>query len=180
MAVGIGFNRTGDEDRRCVDRGDQVPAGGKVACNPALAATDLKRGPARRWRDPVEEGIPIRPVAVEVGRARPCEPLLRSIVPALAQLACNCAASATVLSHWVTRIRGGLRVGPSGDLHPRTRPLEGSPYSSPVTLSACLMASMRKLSTSVRLSPGASFMMTWDALRSKVPLRTAVENDPPP
>src|SRR5882762_3239904 len=106
MAVGIGFKSMGDEDRRCVDRGDQVPAGGKVACNPALAATDLKRGPAWRWRDPVEEGVPIRPVGVEVGPARPSKPLLRSIVPALAQFTGNCAASATELSPSVTRTRG--------------------------------------------------------------------------
>jgi hypothetical protein len=81
VAGGVGLGGGAQERRRRVEAGHAMPARDELAGDAALAAADLERRGAGRGNE-IEEGVPIGPVGVVAGRARPREPPLRALLEA--------------------------------------------------------------------------------------------------
>jgi hypothetical protein len=75
-AVTVLPTRVAKESQRGVDAGYSMTSGVEVTGNAALATADLK-GPSPRRRDElIEEMLPVVPVSVVLGGARPAHPVL--------------------------------------------------------------------------------------------------------
>jgi hypothetical protein len=83
LAVGILFPGGLHERGRGVEADHPMPSRAEVARDAALAAADFERATAG-GRKKLEEGIPVGPVSVVPGRARPRDPIRRLALQTLA------------------------------------------------------------------------------------------------